>query len=55
MELDLVLRVEKLQKKETGQYEWAAAQMAEGREHIQRVFTNRPLEFGIRYMKRWGN
>ena len=38
----------------TGQYEWAAAQIAEGRAHIQSVFTNRPLEVGIRYMKRWG-
>lgn len=39
----------------TGQFEWAAAQLAEGRAHIQSVFTNRPLEFGIRYMKRWGD
>ena len=39
----------------TGQYEWAAAQIAEGRAHIQSVFTNRPLEVGIRYMKRWGD
>ena len=37
----------------TGQFEWAAAQIAEGRAHIQSVFTNRPLEVGIRYMKRW--
>jgi outer membrane receptor protein involved in Fe transport len=39
----------------TGQYEWAAQQTVEGREHIQSVFTNRPLEVGVRYMKRWGN
>ena len=39
----------------TGQYEWAAAQLADGRAHIQSVFTNRPLEVGIRYMKRWGD
>ncbi|MCH8337157.1 MAG: TonB-dependent receptor, partial [Proteobacteria bacterium] len=39
----------------TGQYEWAAAQIADGRAHIQSVFTNRPLEVGIRYMKRWGD
>ena len=39
----------------TGQYEWAAAQLAEGRMHHQTLFTNRPLEFGVRYMKRWGD
>jgi len=39
----------------TGQYEWAAAQTAENRDHIQRVFTNRPREIGIRFMKRWGD
>jgi hypothetical protein len=39
----------------TGQSEWAAQQTVEGREHIQSVFTNRPLEVGVRYMKRWGN
>ncbi|MDH4073404.1 MAG: TonB-dependent receptor, partial [Gammaproteobacteria bacterium] len=38
-----------------GQFEWAAAQMAEGREHHQRLFVARPLEFGLRYMKRWGD
>ena len=39
----------------TGQYEWAAQQTAEGRAHIQSVFTNRPLEVGMRYTKRWGD
>ncbi|MDH3439262.1 MAG: TonB-dependent receptor [Gammaproteobacteria bacterium] len=38
----------------TGQYEWGAAQLAEGRMHHQSVFTNRPREVGVRYMKRWG-
>lgn len=39
---------------QTGLYEWGAAQIAEGRMHHQTIFTNRPREFGIRYMKRWG-
>jgi len=39
----------------TGQYEWGAAQLADGRARHQSVFTNRPLEVGLRYMKRWGN
>jgi iron complex outermembrane receptor protein len=34
---------------------WQAAQIAEGREHHQSAFINRPREFGIRYMKRWGD
>ncbi len=38
---------------QNGLYEWGAAQLAEGRAHHQSVFVNRPLEFGIRYMKRW--
>ena len=40
---------------QTGLFEWTAAQTVDGREHHQTVFTNRPREFGIRYMKRWGN
>ena len=39
----------------TGQYEWGAAQLADGRARHQSVFTNRPLEVGLRYMKRWGD
>jgi outer membrane receptor protein involved in Fe transport len=39
----------------TGQYEWAAAQTAEGRPHHRSVFTNRPTEAGVRFMKRWGD
>lgn len=40
---------------QNGLYEWGAAQLAEGRPHHQSVFVNRPLEFGIRFMKRWSN
>jgi len=38
-----------------GQWEYGAANVAEGREHTQRIFTNRPLEVGVRFMKRWGD
>ena len=37
-----------------GLFEWGAAQIAEGRMHHQTIFTNRPREVGVRYMKRWG-
>jgi outer membrane receptor protein involved in Fe transport len=40
---------------QTGLFEWGAAQTVEGRAHHQTVFTNRPTEIGIRYMKRWGD
>jgi len=33
---------------------WQAGQIAEGREHHQNAYINRPREFGVRYMKRWG-
>lgn len=39
----------------TGEFEWGAAQTVAGRAHHQTVYTNRPTEFGIRYMKRWGD
>jgi hypothetical protein len=39
----------------TGQYEWGVAQLADGRPNHQSVYTNRPIEFGVRYMKRWGD
>lgn len=39
----------------SGQYLWAAAQTVEGRAHHQNVYVNRPIEFGVRYMKRWGD
>ncbi len=34
---------------------WAFANAAEGRDHFQRRFVARPREYGVRYMKRWGN
>ena len=40
---------------QSGAFEWAAAQTAEGRPHHLTRFTNRPLEFGVRYTKRWGD
>ena len=40
---------------QSGLFEWAAAQTVDGRPHHQTVFTNRPREFGFRYMKRWGD
>jgi len=39
----------------TDQMYWSAASVADGRDHWQKKFTNRPREFGIRYMKRWGD
>jgi outer membrane receptor protein involved in Fe transport len=38
----------------TGQFEYGAANLSEGRSHVSRVFTNRPREIGVRFMKRWG-
>ncbi len=34
---------------------WQAAQIAEGREHHQNAYVNRPRELGVRYTKRWGD
>lgn len=39
----------------TGQMLWAASSVAEGRAHVQKKFTNRPMEFGVRFTKSWGN
>jgi outer membrane receptor protein involved in Fe transport len=39
----------------TGQMEWAIGSVQDGRERHQTFYTNRPREFGIRYMKRWGD
>lgn len=39
----------------TGQMNWAFGSMQDGRDHFQRKYTNRPREFGVRYMKRWGD
>jgi iron complex outermembrane receptor protein len=36
-------------------FAWQAAQLAEGRAHHQTGYVNRPREFGMRYMKRWGD
>lgn len=38
----------------TGQFEWGMANVAEGRDHLQRIFTNRPREIGISFTKNWG-
>jgi len=38
----------------TGQFEWGMANLAEGREHIQRIFTNRPREIGMQFTKYFG-
>lgn len=40
---------------QTGLFEWGAASVADGRSNHQTLFTNRPREIGIRYMKRWGD
>jgi outer membrane receptor protein involved in Fe transport len=40
---------------QTGLFEWAAAQTQDGRAHHQTLYTARPREVGIRFMKRWGD
>jgi outer membrane receptor protein involved in Fe transport len=40
---------------QTGLFEWAAAQTAEGRAHHQTLYVARPREVGLRFMKRWGD
>jgi iron complex outermembrane receptor protein len=37
------------------QGDWAGGNLAEGREHSRTFYTNRPREFGVRFMKRWGD
>jgi iron complex outermembrane receptor protein len=37
----------------TGQYLWAAGQLAEGRAHHQNAYVARPREFGVRFTKSW--
>ena len=40
----------------TGDFGWAqASSKPGGRAHTIDVYTNRPREIGIRYMRRWGN
>jgi iron complex outermembrane receptor protein len=38
----------------TDQMNWAAANVADGHDHFQKRYTNRPRELGVRFMKRWG-
>jgi len=40
---------------QTGLYEWGFASLVDGRPHHQTVYTNRPREVGMRFMKRWGD
>ena len=35
-------------------FEWGMANVAEGRPHVQRLYTNRPRELGVRFTKSWG-
>ena len=39
----------------TGAMLWGASSVQDGREHFQKNFINRPREFGVRFMKRWGD
>ena len=39
---------------QTGLFEWAQAQVADGRAHHSTRYVNRPLEVGVRFMYRWG-
>jgi outer membrane receptor protein involved in Fe transport len=39
----------------TDQMNWAFGSAADGRAHFQKKYTNRPREFGVRFMKRWGD
>ena len=38
----------------SGAFEYGAASSIDGREHTQKNYVNRPREFGIRLIKRWG-
>jgi outer membrane receptor protein involved in Fe transport len=38
----------------SGIMEWGMASAADGRDHVQRIYTNRPLEAGVRFTKSWG-
>lgn len=38
----------------SGAFEYGAASSTDGREHVQKNYVNRPREFGIRLIKRWG-
>jgi hypothetical protein len=34
--------------------EWAMASIQDGRPHLGSIYTNRPREIGIHFMKSWG-
>ncbi len=38
----------------TDQMNWAASNTVDGHDHWQKRYTARPREFGVRFMKRWG-
>jgi len=38
----------------SGQFEWGMASVADGRSRLQRVYTCRPREMGLRFTKTWG-
>ncbi len=40
---------------QSGTMLWSASSVQDGRPHWQSRATNRPTEYGIRYMHRWGN
>lgn len=39
---------------ESGVFEWGAASVQDGRPHTGKIYTNRPREYGLRLIKRWG-
>jgi len=39
----------------SAQMNWALGNAAEGHDHFQKRYVARPREYGVRYMKRWGN
>ena len=39
---------------ESGYFEFGAATVRDGRAHTQTTYINRPREYGLRIIKRWG-
>lgn len=39
----------------TDQMNWAFGNTVDGHDHFQKRYTNRPREYGVRFMKRWGD
>jgi iron complex outermembrane receptor protein len=39
----------------TGQMNWSASSVEDGRDHFLKQYTNRPREIGIRFAKGWGD